>query len=88
MSKDFLVTYLKESLAEEHKLRDMLIGSYQRSKKRNIELAEENATLRRALTFYAKPENYEPWREEDEDRTDAFNFVDLDGGDTAREALK
>ena len=48
---------------------------------------EEVVRLRKALEFYAKPDNYESWRESDFDRSDAFNFVDLDGGDTAREAL-
>lgn len=52
------------------------------------EMVSEIKRLRHALEFYAKPGNYEPWRESDEDRTDAFNFVDLDGGQTAREALR
>ncbi|MCR6096874.1 hypothetical protein HXA31_20525 [Salipaludibacillus agaradhaerens] len=42
----------------------------------------------KALRFYATKHYYEPFREEDENRTDAFNFIDLDGGETAREALK
>ncbi|MED3562400.1 hypothetical protein [Bacillus xiapuensis] len=41
----------------------------------------------KALKFYANKEYYEPFKEEDGDRTDAFNFIDLDSGETAREAL-
>lgn len=51
-------------------------------------LREENQNYKQALEFYAKPENYEPLRDEDKDRTDAFNHVDLDQGQTARQVLK
>ena len=51
-------------------------------------LIEKVERYERALKFYANKSFYEPNREEDQDRTDAFNFIDLDGGDTAREALK
>lgn len=37
---------------------------------------EENARLRKALEFYANQKH-----------TDEYNYVDLDGGQTAREAL-
>lgn len=40
-----------------------------------------------ALRFYADKNNYEPLRKEDGDRSDAFNLVDLDQGETAAEAL-
>lgn len=53
-----------------------------------IEQTEKVERYEKALKFFANKEHYEPFREEDEDRTDAFNFIDLDGGETAREVLE
>lgn len=74
------IPYVKVGTAHAHQLVKMAETS--------LKQAEEIARLRKALEFYAKSDNYEPWRETDFDRTDAFNFVDLDGGDTAKEALQ
>lgn len=53
-----------------------------------LSLIDENKRLREALAFYEKVSNYEPWRDEDQDRSDAFNLIDLDQGETARKALE
>jgi len=52
------------------------------------ELVNEVERLSEALEFYADSSNYEPWRESDIDRTDAFHCIDLDAGLTARQALE
>lgn len=52
------------------------------------ELFDKIERYEKVLKFYAKKEHYLPLREEDEDRTDAFNLVDLDSGELARETLK
>lgn len=48
----------------------------------------EIKNLRKALSIYADTSNYEPFSEEDDNRSDAFNFIDLDGGEVAQHALK
>ncbi|MCK6203960.1 hypothetical protein KZX50_00665 [Bacillus infantis] len=49
---------------------------------------DKAAKYEKALKFYAKKQNYEPFREEDLDRTDAFSLIDLDAGETAKDALE
>lgn len=41
----------------------------------------------KALEFYATTRNYEPFSEDELARTDAFSLIDLDGGETAKDAL-
>jgi ribosome-binding protein aMBF1 (putative translation factor) len=65
-----------------------IIESYRIENEELKKQAEKIERYEKALKFYATKNYYEPWREEDEDRTDAFNFIDLDGGETAREALR
>lgn len=51
-------------------------------------LIAEVERLREALTFYANQDYYEPFEQLDENRSDAFNFIDLDRGETAQKALE
>ena len=84
-----MMASVERYLAEQRKQQSISMAPWETKAIEKIrELETENARLRKALEFYAKADNYEPWRESDSDRTDAFNFVDLDGGNTAREALQ
>jgi len=52
-----------------------------------IQLLDKVERYEKALKFYSNNAHYEPFREEDLDRSDAFSLIDLDAGETAKDAL-